>query len=227
MARFKGELGRVDVHAIALRRRLGSKCVTFDDLLGFGREGLLDAARTFDEKHGVPFAHWAALRIRSAMIDGVRKWGQLPRRAQRELHALEALDAVQFAHEGRPQPETAQAADQGLAKRLATMATAMALVNAEDEKVLVDPSASPEEMVAKAELRSLLREVIAQLPDRERKVVEGYYFAGLSLKEVGAKEGATESWACRVLGRATEAIHEELVKYGGVAFSEMRHSRKP
>ena len=70
-------------------------------------------------------------------------------------------------------------------------------------------SASPEELVANAEMHAVLREIMARLPDRERNVVEGY-FAGRKLKELGAMAGATESWASRVLARALVAIRRDF-----------------
>ena len=76
--RFRGELAQFEIHARVLARRLGTRHVTIDDLRGFGSEGLLDAARSFDERHGVPFSHWATLRTRSAMIDGLRRWVACP-----------------------------------------------------------------------------------------------------------------------------------------------------
>jgi RNA polymerase sigma factor FliA len=48
--------------------------LTLDDLLGVGREALLDAARTFDEALGVPFEAWARLRIRGAIVDALRQF---------------------------------------------------------------------------------------------------------------------------------------------------------
>jgi RNA polymerase sigma factor (sigma-70 family) len=70
-------------------------------------------------------------------------------------------------------------------------------------------SASPEELLANAEMHAALREIMARLPDRERSVVEGY-FAGRKLKELGAMAGATESWASRTLARALVAIRRDF-----------------
>jgi DNA-directed RNA polymerase specialized sigma subunit len=70
-------------------------------------------------------------------------------------------------------------------------------------------SASPEELVANAEMHAALREIVARLPDRERSVVEGY-FAGRKLRELGAMAGATESWASRALARALVAIRRDF-----------------
>src|SRR5579884_432036 len=73
LARFQKGLPLVEVHARSVARREGPGC-TLDDLRAFGREGLLDAARSFNDSRGVPFDRWASLRIRNSMIDGVRRW---------------------------------------------------------------------------------------------------------------------------------------------------------
>ena len=48
-----------------------------DDLVSFGREGLLDAARRYDESRGVPFRVYASFRVRGATYDGVRRTSAL------------------------------------------------------------------------------------------------------------------------------------------------------
>jgi len=97
LARFHAELDLVDLNARQVARRIVSAPITLDDLRSFGREGLLQAARSFDAARGVPFRRWANMRIRGAMIDGVRQWGQLPRRVYHELRAMSAGDDVQEA----------------------------------------------------------------------------------------------------------------------------------
>src|SRR5580698_9565045 len=86
LARVREGLPLVDRIARAIARRVGEAHATLDDLCAFGREGLLDAARAFDERRGVPFDGWASLRIRSAMIDGVRRWGPIPAGERRRQH---------------------------------------------------------------------------------------------------------------------------------------------
>ena len=109
--RFRGELARVEIHARVLARRLGTRHVTIDDLRVFGREGLLDAARSFDERHGVSFSHWATLRTRSAMIDGLRRWVACPSAwCARELERIVGAFRGAFSPRSRARPPLPQAA---------------------------------------------------------------------------------------------------------------------
>lgn len=82
LKRFTSTLGMVDSRAAMLRWSVGDLgFVTLDDLRGFGREGLLQAARRYDEARGVPFGAWAEIRVKRAVVDGIRQWG--PRRGER------------------------------------------------------------------------------------------------------------------------------------------------
>src|SRR5580658_9008446 len=210
--RFHGELALVEIHARTLARRLGTRSVTMDDLRGFGREGLLDAARSFDERHATPFSHWATLRIRRSMIDGLRRWGSLPRRVLQELKNIEDGEAAQDLSDGGRRAwdgvptafEDAPSHSDGPNPAEMSLSQVQAGPTAFSEF-----SASPEELVAKAEMHAALRGIMARLPDRERSVVEGY-FAGRKLKELGAMAGATESWASRTLARALVAIRRDF-----------------
>jgi RNA polymerase sigma factor FliA len=217
LARFHAELDLVDVNARQVARRIGSTAITLDDLRSFGREGLLQAARSFDGSHGVPFRRWANLRIRGAMIDGVRQWGHLPRRVYHELRAMAAADGVQASleedHAANP-TTTPEAADARITSYLAGMATAMAmgtLVTRDDPDADGAPP-SPEELVAKAELVGRVRAIVERLPEAERTLIERHYFGDETLDHAAASLGLSKSWGSRLHARAIERIARELRK---------------
>jgi RNA polymerase sigma factor for flagellar operon FliA len=207
LARVHGELGRVDTLARLLARRLGKTCATLDDLRAFGREGLLDAARSFDDGRGVPFGHWAALRIRNAMLDGVRRWGNLPRRVREEL------DTFQGAYDEPARTRSVRIRDSadpslGWPRREVTTETGAPVTGAVAPAGGLD--ATPEEVVAKAELFAHVRRVVEQLPTTERELVKRHHFDGQTLDQAAAAIGIGKSWASRLLARAIETIEYEL-----------------
>ncbi len=221
LARFRSELDLVDLNARQVARRLATPLVTLDDLRSFGREGLLQAARTFDEAHGVPFRRWANLRIRGALIDGVRQWGALPRRVYRELRAIGAADGQQGAYdeEDAASPAaTPEAAEARLTTYLAGLATAMAvgsMAAAARERAGADGhDPTPEDLVANAELVARVRSVVARLPDAERTLVERHYFGDETLEQAAASLGLSKSWGSRLHARAIDAIAREMRKSG-------------
>jgi RNA polymerase sigma factor for flagellar operon FliA len=216
LARFHAETDLVELNARQLARRL-SRAVTFEDLRSFGHEGLLLAARTFDPSKGVPFRRWANLRIKGAMIDGLRRWGSLPRRLYRELQAMEAGDRVLEAYdeEDAANPATTpEAADARLTAYLAGIATAIAvgtLTAAPRENFDAEGNEiTPEDRFAQAEMLAHVKEIVAQLPVQERTLVERHYFAGETLDDAAASLGLSKSWGSRLHARAIEAIARKL-----------------
>jgi RNA polymerase sigma factor FliA len=229
LSRFHSELDLVDLNARQVARQIGrgsaaSNCgpTTIDDLRSFGREGLLHAARTFDAARGVPFRRWANLRIRGAIIDGVRQWGTLPRRVYRELRGLSAGDTLQDVYDQEDaanRAATAEAADARLTTYLAGLATAMAVgtlaappPRADGEVASLD--ATPEDLVANAQLMARVKAIASQLPDPERTLIERHYFADQTLDQAAASLGLSKSWGSRLHARAIEAIARELRKRG-------------
>ncbi len=214
LARFHAELDLVDLNARQVARRLASAPATLDDLRSFGREGLLQAARSFDPSRGVPFRRWANMRIRGAMIDGVRQWGHLPRRVYQELRAMAAGDDVQEAlsEENAANPATTpEAADRRLASYLAGIATAIAVGSIEAHEGIGDErDPTPEELATRAELVDRVRAIVSRLPDAERTLIERHYFAEETLDQAAASLGLSKSWGSRLHARAIERIAREL-----------------
>src|SRR5260221_5155019 len=122
----------VDLIARQVARELG-RLVELEDLRSMGHQGLLEAARRFDETRGASFRRFANYRVRGAMIDGIRKGAPLPRRAHARLRSLEAAllvseAAAEDAPPGSAPPMLdARASEQRLSDHLADIATAMAL----------------------------------------------------------------------------------------------------
>ncbi|MDP9000057.1 MAG: sigma-70 family RNA polymerase sigma factor [Myxococcota bacterium] len=219
LARFHAELDLVDIVARQLGRRIAA-AVTLDDLRSFGREGLLQAARTFDESHGVPFRRWANVRIRGAMIDGVRKWGGLPRRVYRELRSWEAGDRMltTYDEEDAIGPATTpEAADARLTAYLAGIATAIAMgtmvASPRENREVEGCDETPEKLVQDLELSTRVRAIVAKLPDRERTLIERHYFGDETLDAAAASLGLSKSWGSRLHARAIEIIGRELRRH--------------
>jgi len=216
LARFHAQLDLVDLNARQVARRLATTSVTLDDLRSFGREGLLQAARTFDESRGVPFRRWANLRIRGAMIDGVRQWGSLPRRIYRELRAIAAADRVQATYDEEDAANPAaspEAADARVSSYLAGIATAMALGSIASTQEGLDvpsPDETPEQLAMTSELIERVKGVLPLLPASERALVERHYFGDETLDQAAASLGLSKSWGSRLHARAIESLARHL-----------------
>jgi RNA polymerase sigma factor for flagellar operon FliA len=222
LARFRAEFDLVDIAARQLVRRV-SRAVTLEDLKSFGQEGLLQAARSFDGSRGVPFRRWANVRIKGAMIDGVRRWGNLPRRVYRELQGVEAGDRMLEAYDEEDSASPAassETADERLTAYLAGIATAIAvgtMMAAPRENVDADGrDVTPEDLLGEAELMARVKVIVSELPGPERTLVERHYFGGETLEEAAASLGLSKSWGSRLHARAIESIGRELRRAGDV-----------
>ena len=202
--------------------------IDLGDLVQDGVIGLIDAARRFEESRGIKFETFAERRIRGAMIDALRKdaWPRGVRRLRRELEAAREKLRVSLGHE----PSTADlAAAVGLDE--ARLGKAVVRINTiESTSPLscgdhVDESQLPAVMVPaeperpdtayeKNEVQTRVRGAIEALPVREQRVISLYYYAEVTMKEIGAELGVNESRVSQLHARAIKRLRESL---GGVA----------
>lgn len=189
------------------------------ELEAFGREGLLEAARRFDPSRGVSFRTFAYYRVRGAMLDGLRKMGAWSRRGYERVALLQAAHSTS---EGAAEDVAAQGelsrerAEELLRDHMAAMATAMTVglfaagAFESQEIIAVDRGEDPESEYASAELGSLLRTSVDELPPPEDEIVRRHYFGGESLEAVGASLGLSKSWASRLHTRAIRRLTQRL-----------------
>jgi RNA polymerase sigma factor for flagellar operon FliA len=220
LRRFEESLDLVDKLARQIGKLVGSS-VQLDELLSFGREGLLDAARRFDPSRGVPFRAYANYRVRGAIYDGVRQISRLPRRAHERLRGLAAAanvseGALEDVSAGPVPGANAATADAALSEHLASLATAMAVglvarpVRAEEGRTALDPALDPEEAYADAELLEVVRGAIRDLPHEEAELVRRHYLEGERFDRVATDLGLSKSWASRLHTRAMGRLAKRL-----------------
>lgn len=215
------------VHAVArkLKRQITAR-VEVEDLVGYGSKGLLEAAERFDPSHGVAFSTFAYYRIRGAMLDGVRTMGWYSRadyaRYRAEERANEYLRnqadregaaAASTVREGAAAPAAAdekETALAGIAEILSGIAT-VHITSLEAAATVVDESVpAADATLDTGRLGIRIREAVKSLPDRERQLMELYYFADKNLEAAGAAMGLSKSWACRLHARAIGLLRERL-----------------
>jgi RNA polymerase sigma factor for flagellar operon FliA len=199
--------------------------VEFDDLIGYGSKGLIEAAERFDPKHGVAFTTFAYYRIRGAMLDGLRTMGWYSRADYARYRAEERANQYlqnQSDRDGAaatglketgsvvPSPPSTEATLASLAEVLGSIATVHitsldAAATVADERL-----PPPDAQLDSGRLSARLRDAVKALPDRERNLMELYYFADKNLEEAGAVMGLSKSWACRLHARAVDLLRDEL-----------------
>ncbi len=175
--------------------------VTRDELASAGSLALVLAARSYDAESGVPFARYAALRIKGAILDELRSIDWASRGARRRVRQYTTASDQLRATLGR-QPEREEiAAAMGTdvagveearldAERRVLRLDAPGSVLAD---VLPDPAASPEDVTLGNERVHWLRAAVTTLPERLRAVIVGLYLEDRSIADLAAELGVTES----------------------------------
>lgn len=173
-----------------------------EDMEQIGLLGLLDALRRYgppDEK----FGSYAAVRVRGAILDELRRLDWRPRSVRQENHKLrDALRAL-TRRLGR-EPSDAEAIEAlGLTPesyqeyRLADSAEEFAEfddVVAELSSVSSDRHDPEAQTIARRSIEQALNE----LDEREQRVIQLYYEFELGLKEISAVLGLTEARVCQL-----------------------------
>jgi RNA polymerase sigma factor for flagellar operon FliA len=209
------------VQAIArkVKKSLGAS-IDLDDLIAYGSKGLVEAAERFDARHGAAFSTFAYYRIRGAMFDGLRIMGWYSRADYARYRAEERANEYLASHAERAGAARAQGAADRPAppeETLAAIAEALSGVAAvhitslEAAATVADETLPPPDAAVDSGRRGRrVREAIQQLPDKERRLMEMYYFAGKNLEEAGAALGLSKSWACRLHARAVDLLRRAL-----------------
>jgi RNA polymerase sigma factor for flagellar operon FliA len=214
------------VQAVArkLKRQLTNR-IELEDLVAYGSKGLIEAAERFDPRQGVAFSTFAYYRVRGAMLDGMRTMGWYSRsdyaryraeeRANEYLqnHADRAGAAVAAAvpqRPGSPTPPDVEAALASVAEILGGVATVHITALEAAATVADERLPPPDASLDSGRLGARVRRAVERLPDRERQLMELYYFGDKNLEEAGAVMGLSKSWACRLHARAVELLRGEL-----------------
>ena len=202
-------------HALAAEIGRGLPAhVSREDLDAAAELGLVEAAHSFDSSRGVLFKTFAYYRIRGAVYDAIRKmtWfsKSLYDKYRFEMAANEVAGDFAESSQAPRNPNEAS----GAATQLAESFTSCYLLSLEAEKPdYADPAAcSAEWVMIDDEQKSMVRRAVTMLPDKNRAVLEGYYFEGLNLEEVGARLGLSKSWVCRVHARSIELLRDAMLE---------------
>ncbi|MCL6451318.1 MAG: FliA/WhiG family RNA polymerase sigma factor [Acetobacteraceae bacterium] len=205
--------------------------VEVNDLISYGIFGLLDAMEKFDPDRGVKFETYAVARIKGAILDGLRAWDWVPPSLRRRAHEVEEAYARLEQKLGRnaTDQEVAEALQVDLAEfhriladlsraNLASLDDLWSRADREEggrpaSEVIQDEGAPDPAAVAEFEdMRRLVAEAVAALPERERLVVTLYYYEGLTVKEISEVLHVTPSRISQLHSRAVMRLRGKLCR---------------
>jgi RNA polymerase sigma factor for flagellar operon FliA len=203
--------------------------VEFEDLVSYGIFGLIDAIDKFDADKNVKFETYASLRIRGSILDQIRKMDWIPRTVrQRQRRIDEAVKAIEM-RTGKTATDEEIAVELGLSEdeycnwQSQLKVTNVVSLNEFEEQgtgpePVMDTShnshfAQPEEVVEEAELREKLSESLDILTEKERKVIELYYYEEMTLKEISNILEVSESRISQLHTKALTKMRKKMGSY--------------
>jgi RNA polymerase sigma factor for flagellar operon FliA len=202
--------------------------VEFDDLVGFGSIGLLDAIDKYDPDRGVKFKTYAVTRIRGAIFDELRQIDWVPRSVRKKAKELEETIAGLESQMGRTATDQEIASSMGLNDEeysrtiMKISATSIVSLNEvwsgadENEKSSIGDtieapiSLHPDVMVEKEEMRRVIIDAIKELPEKEKQILVLYWYEDLTLKEIGQVMKVTESRVSQLHSKAMLRLRAKL-----------------
>ena len=187
-----------------------------DDMEQIGLMGLLEALRRYGEPDA-QFGGFAALRIRGAILDELRRQDWRPRAVRQESHRVRDAVRELTRRLGREPSEAEIRTTLGLsadayqehllAENAETIASFDELVS--DLVQMPSHGANPEEQMT---VRRSIEQGLKALDEREQRVIQLYYEHELSYKEIAAVLGLTDARVCQLNKGALKKMKALLEK---------------
>lgn len=206
--------------------------VEYDDLVGYGIFGLIDAIDKYDADKNVKFETYASLRIRGSILDQIRKMDWIPRTIRQKQKKIDAVIRDIETKYGRSATDEEISAGLGISgDEYLDWQSQMKITNVVSLNEFLEQGSevpneagqsrstqfdSPEEVLERDELKKMLTESLELLTEKERKVIVLYYYEDLTLKEISNILGVSESRISQLHTRALQKMRGKMGNYIGI-----------
>ncbi len=198
-----------------------------DELHSAGVSGLADAIKRLDPNRSDTFDGYIATRIRGAIIDELRNLDYMSRSARNDAKHIEKiredleqkLERTPLNEEVRREMGVSQKQYNKILRRTQSYSF-ISLNNTTDstdssmptfeESVADESSFSPLEELESSEMSGEIHNMLSSLPDKQRRVLESYYFQNKKLSEIAKELGLTEARICQIHSQALKNLRPKL-----------------
>jgi RNA polymerase sigma factor for flagellar operon FliA len=189
----------------------------------------MDAIEKYDPDKNCKFKTYAEFRIKGAILDQLRSLDWVPRSVRQKGRRLERAYGEVEQRLGRSATEDEVADSLGLQldklQELVNQVRGISLVNLEEIRnggqegdrtgsyadVVEDVNAeNPYATLKLQEMKQIVADTIATLPEKERLVISLYYYEDLNMKEIGNILGITESRVCQIHTKSVLRLRSKL-----------------
>ena len=201
------------------------------ELWNAGALGLVEASRRYNPEAEIPFARYAAIRIRGSIIDSTRNRDWATRSVRRHLRDIQQA-AVRLEEQTGVAPSQAElagclgitVADLTARQAQASVSTLLHLDTADSEETSLAErveeeriDAVPELALEQRELRGTLQTAVRHLPPVQAEVISRYYLRGELLQDVAEDMGLTTARVSQIRSEALDAMRSFFAtQYEGV-----------
>lgn len=198
----------------------------FDDLVSYGNMGLIDAANKYDESRNCKFSTYASLKIRSYIIDEIRKHSPISRSSVANVNRYNAAvkelqgslmrepDEREIAKYLKLSLEDIRKIENDIYTMTVTSLDTVIFQGNNDislvDTIKDDDGFSTVSIVEEEEKIEVLTKAIDRLKEKDKLVLSLYYYEELSLKEIGKILEVSESRVCQIHSRAIVNLRNEI-----------------
>ena len=185
-----------------------------EGLVNVGIIGLMESLEKFDSARNVQFETYARFRIRGAVLDELRLRDWVPRSVRTKDGKLEKAFHTLQKTLGRPPDEEEVADYLGITLeqyfKLLDATKGIPLISQEDltpdyiethsvsDRLKAVERGNPLDLLVGKEIQHRLKQVIDNLPQKEKLVISLYYYDEMTMKEIGMILDLTESRVCQL-----------------------------
>ena len=214
MQKVEDNLGLVRLCA----NRFRGKGIDYDDLYSAGCEGLIKAVRSFDEERGVRFSTYAVPVILGEIRCLFRNGGVVKvSRSLKELFLKASRERDSFMKKNGREPQMSELAEilgvsvVQLAEAMSSGQPVLSLTESdEDGEGQIDvPVPAPDEKISDF---LALKQIISQLDDTEKKLIELRYFKNLTQSCTADILGMTQVQVSRKEKKLLLKMREKLME---------------
>ncbi len=198
-----------------------------DELHSAGVSGLADAVRRLDPDKRSSFDGYVAMRVRGAILDELRDLDYMSRSARSDAKHLEKIRDSLEQRYGRTPSDFEIRSEMGVSQKqyakILRRTRSCSFTSLNDtlpgegansisfaESIADENASAAYENMEKSELSEDVRRNIAALPEKQRRVIESYYFQEKKLGEIARDFGLTEARICQIHSQALNALRPKF-----------------